>query len=92
MPDKSQQIVLSDNLTIATVEALHEELESALSSGVDIVFDGSQVQRCDTAGLQTLLAFKLELEKHSHQLSWKATSENLSQVSGLLGLEQALGL
>ncbi len=92
MPDQSQQIVLSDNLTIATVEALHEELESALSSGVDIVFDGSQVQRCDTAGLQTLLAFKKELEKHSHQLSWKGVSENLSQVSGLLGLEQALGL
>lgn len=92
MSEKSQQITLADNLTIATVESLHEELESALTEGVDIVFDGSHVQRCDTAGLQTLLAFKLELDKHRHSLSWKDASETLTQVATLLGLETMLGL
>jgi hypothetical protein len=56
------------------------------------MLDGRQVERADAAGLQALLAGKLELERGGKRVEWNGATEQLTAAAGLLGLADALGL
>lgn len=88
----SVTVDLPDNLTIATVEALHEQLDPFAMGSQDVVLNGAHVERADTAGLQTLYAFHQALKAHSAQLTWSAASEVLLEAADNLGLKEHLAL
>lgn len=53
-------MALSGEITIATARATQPQLVAALSAGVDIEVDVSEVSEIDSAGLQLLIAAKHE--------------------------------
>ena len=83
-------VELPENLTIASVETLHEQLEPLLNAGNDVMLKAAGVTRVDTAGLQTLLAFHKALVTRSLRLSWSAPSQPLLETAEQLGLREAL--
>ena len=83
---------LPNNLTIATAESLHEQLEPLLTTGDDVVLNAAEVKRADTAGLQLLLAFQKALISRSVNMSWSAPSQPLLEAAEQLGLKQMLAL
>lgn len=83
---------LPANLTISVVEALHEELEPLLLQERDVTFNGQNVEKIDTAGLQLVLAFKQALGKRNLDFQWFKPSALISDSAQQLGLAQALGL
>ena len=83
---------LPENLTIASAEALHEELEPLANGSKDVVFNASAISRADTAGLQLLYAFQQALKSHNASLSWSSPSSVLVETAQQLGLDQHLAL
>ena len=85
---------LPDNLTIANVQQLHEELEALVSEKdcEKITLEAEGIQRADTAGLQLLLAFVNTAKEGHIGLAWNKPSAKLCSAASVLGLESALGL
>lgn len=80
-------IQLKQQVTLANLSELHDELQQLLGKRVQL--SGSQVQRVDTAALQLLLAFM-----HCSEVSvcWTDHSPALRQAAQLLGLSTLLSL
>lgn len=87
-----EKLELSAKCTIVRAEELHAQMESLLQTGHDVEVDASQVEQCDTAALQLLLAFHNELSKEGRTLSWASPSESTLNAAKLIGLDQPLGL
>lgn len=87
-------ISLPENLTIANVHGLHEELEALVGQHENdrVVIHAESVNRADTAGLQLLLAFVHTAKEHQITLDWQEPSEKLISAANVLGLEEALGI
>jgi len=77
---------------IDALETPRTQLLRALDGGADVTLDLSGVTRIDTAGLQLLLVFVLEMGKHSRRLTLSQPSESFSQSARLAGLSELLGL
>lgn len=89
---KPAVVSLPENLTIMSVDVLHEQLEALLVDSHDVSFDAAAVSRVDTAGLQLLFAFIRSMEKNGASCSWKSASELLIDASEQLGLKSHLKL
>lgn len=87
-----EKIKLEKQLQIMLVESLHEELEELLGSGAELEIDGSQVERCDTAALQLLVAVQATLKGRDSELRWTGVSDSLMESAHALGLVNALNL
>ena len=85
---------LPENMTIASVHNLHEDLESLINQPDcdNIVLQARDVQRTDTAGIQLLLAFCNASKERQISIVWDHPSEKLCHAVGLLGLDSALGI
>ncbi|WP_086932495.1 STAS domain-containing protein [Agarilytica rhodophyticola] len=85
---------LPENLTIASVQGLHEQLEALVDQQDHdkIIVQANNVQRADTAGLQLLLAFVNSTKDRQIKLDWNQPSEKFVSAAHLLGLEGALGI
>ena len=81
-----------NRLSIDQAEALYEKLETALLTGGDVVLDGTDVQYSDTAGFQMIISLRKTLESTGNSIRWQAVSENMKEIAGYLGLQQALNL
>ncbi|MCT7357467.1 MAG: hypothetical protein COB09_13350 [Thalassobium sp.] len=81
-----------ERLSIEQVETLYANAEQALATAGDISLVAGQVQYCDTAGLQLLLALQKTLEKTGHNLHWQSVSESVREISAYLGLTNELNL
>ncbi len=81
-----------ERLSIEQVETLYANAEQALATAGDISLIAGQVQYCDTAGLQLLLALQKTLEKTGHNLHWQSVSESVREISAYLGLTNELNL
>ena len=88
----SVTVELPDNLTIANVEALHEQLDTYALASQDVVLNASSVERVDTAGLQTLYAFHQALKAHGANMSWADASSVLVEAAQCLGMKEHLAL
>ena len=78
---------------IDALEAPRQQLLRALSEKTHSVeLDLSGVTRIDTAGLQLLLAFALELRRTGRQLALSRPSEVLAQGARLAGFSELLNL
>ncbi|NIB43212.1 STAS domain-containing protein [Pseudomaricurvus alkylphenolicus] len=83
---------LPDNLTIANAESLHHDLEPLTNGTEDVILNGADVQRADTAGLQLIYVFIQTLQKSSASVSWSGASTALLDASEQLGLKSHLAL
>ena len=89
---QSVTIECGARLSIERVEALHQEMEEAVRSAHDIELKADEVQYCDTAGLQLLLALFKAVAGAGHEVHWAGVSDVLRDTSGILGLTGALNL
>lgn len=85
-------VSLGTALDIMHASGLKERLVASLEKKAHIVLTSDKVERADTAGLQLLYAFKLEVEARKKQLSWQKPSDTLLHASESLGMADALGI
>lgn len=81
----SEAVHLPEHLTIQVATDLREQL-LALADRQEVWFDGSGVERVDTAGLQVLAAFRKTLSEHGGAIQWAHQSRALSQALELSGI------
>ena len=87
----STTIALPMDLTIACVQALRMQLADALLLERPLELDARAVDRCDTAGLQLLLAVRLAAAATQPVLVTEAP-ESMLHAAAALGLTTPLGL
>ncbi|GAB1258096.1 hypothetical protein NBRC116494_25980 [Aurantivibrio plasticivorans] len=85
-------IDLPSNLTISGVEHLHEMLERYATGTDDVVINGANVEKADTAGLQTLLAFRIALDGQHVGMQWQTPNDVIKDAAKQLGLTEHLML
>ena len=83
---------LPESLTIATAEALHEQLEPHAAGSTDVVLNPAAVTRADTAGLQLIYVFITSLKNHGANCSWASTPAVIVDAAEQLGLKTHLQL
>jgi len=85
---------LPENLTIATINHLHEQFESLVDTkGCDaVVLQGDAVARADTAGIQLLAAFIQASRERKIAITWDHPSAKLCSAAELLGLDKTIGI
>lgn len=90
----SEQVTvdLPENLTIASADTLHANLEPYISGSQDVLLNAAEVTRVDTAGLQLMYVFIETLKKSSANVSWGAPSNALLDAANQLGITEQLGL
>lgn len=88
------ELELPENLTVAYVQALHEQLEALVDDKKNdvIVARGAKVGRVDTAGLQLLLVAKQAAKERQITWVWDAPSEVIIGGAKLLGMTQKLDI
>lgn len=77
------------------IDAIHErkaELSSVLAADGDVELNLLGLHRIDTAGLQLLAAFVLELGQRGHVVHWRGVSNIVVEGARVTGLTALLGL
>jgi anti-anti-sigma factor len=77
---------------IDALDVPRKQLLNALDGSAGVELDLSGVTRIDTAGLQLLLAFVLEMRGRGRQLLLTNPSDIFSQSARFAGLNELLGL
>jgi phospholipid transport system transporter-binding protein len=77
---------------IESLAERREELQRALENGLAVAIDVSDVSRIDTAGLQLLLAFMLDMRRNGLSATCIAPSEPLRAGARIAGITDLLGL
>lgn len=88
----SNRLVLESSLVINNASVFYESLKKLAADEQTIEIDASKVEIIDSAILQLLFAFVLDLSEKHISLSWHKPSENLLHKASILGLTENLGL
>lgn len=91
MSDKTT-VSLGTAVDIMHATGLKDRLMASLDKKPHIVLISDKVERADTAGLQLIYSFKLEVESQKKQLSWQKPSDALLTACNSLGMSDALGI
>lgn len=81
-----------ETLDINQANALYHRLKKSLHKSHTIELKAKSVNKVDTAGLQLLLAVKLEAENCGGKVIWQSPSPALISSARLLGMAEKLGL
>ena len=86
------QLELPEHLTVAHVQALHEQLEALVDDQTNdgIIANAKDVKRVDTAGLQVLLVAREAAKERQISWQWDQPSEVLVGGARLLGMQSKL--
>lgn len=79
-------ILLSESLDITKVAVYREEWQSALPGAQAIRVVADKLQKIDTAGLQLLVALKMEATASGKNFSLSGSNEVLRSQADVLGL------
>jgi ABC-type transporter Mla MlaB component len=83
---------LGADCTIEHAPALHKRLAKVLANRACVTLDLGDVRRCDTAGLQVLVAFVRERREAGRDVELSNAPDALLSAVKLLGLGDVLGL
>jgi ABC-type transporter Mla MlaB component len=83
---------LGADCTIEHAPALHKRLAKVLANRACVTLDLGEVRRCDTAGLQVLVAFVRERREAGREVELKDAPDSIRSAAKLLGLTTVLGL
>jgi anti-anti-sigma regulatory factor len=95
-PASQASATLRPNFTLESGCTLRDGIDmqflllAADCSSQQVVVDGSQVERIDTAGVQLLVAFAKGLETAGKSLQWSGTSDLLVRSCRTLGVDGLL--
>ena len=78
--------------TLPHAVALRASLLAALGGDADLHLDAGCVEAVDTAALQLLAAFIIELRQQGRRVQWQQVSAPLHAAAKRLGLLQTLGM
>jgi len=84
-------VTLGADCTIEHAPGLHAQLLKMLGERACVTLDVSAVKRCDTAGLQVLVAFVRERREAGQPVEVKGATESFIGPATLLGLGAAFG-
>lgn len=84
-------VLLPTALLITDVRSFAEGLRTAVAGG-DVAVDASRLKDIDTAGLQLLVAARLDVVVAGNSFHWVSESPGLRAAAAATGLSQALGL
>lgn len=87
---EATHVVLGATMEISMAQALYRKLTPRLEQSHALVMDASQVQRIDTAALQTLAYFCRCAHERGIPFRWHAISPALQQAAQTLGLSSFL--
>ena len=85
-PAKHSRTALGAECTIEHAPALQKQLAKVLADRARVTLDFSAVKRCDTAGMQVLVAFIRERRDAGRDLELASLSDNFLATAKLLGL------
>ena len=83
--DGKNTITLGAQVDISMASMLYQQLSSALDTEQTPVLDGSQTERIDTAGIQILMAFRIQAERQGRDWEWVNRPACLEEAESLLG-------
>lgn len=83
---------LGTDCTIEHAPALHKRLAKVLANRACVTLELGDVRRCDTAGLQVLVAFVRERREAGRDVELRDAPDSLRSAAKLLGLTDLLGL
>ena len=86
------RLVLESSMVINKAGDFYQSLKKSLTGGKSIEIDASQVEIIDSAIMQLLFAFVLQLKEKDISYSWHKPSDNLLNKASILGLTEKLGL
>ena len=89
---KSNRLVLESSLVINKASDIYESLKNISISSDAVEIDASNVEVVDSASLQLLFAFVLNLKERGISWSWYKPSEGMLNKASILGLTEQLGL
>lgn len=91
---KAVELDLPENMTIAGVSALHEQLEVIVekNDSDSVLIKSANVARADTAGVQLLLAFVNTAKEHQLAVTWESPADCLRDAAVQLGVDHMLGI
>ena len=69
----------------------HEQMLRALEDGAKVELDLAGISRIDTAGLQLVLTFVLEMKRQGRDVAIAAVSEAVKQSAKSSGVTELLG-
>lgn len=87
---EATHVVLGASMEISMAQTLYRQLTPRLAQAHALVMDASQVQRIDTAALQTLAYFCRCARERGIPFHWHAISPALQQAAQTLGLSSFL--
>lgn len=90
--EASNRLVLESSLVINHASEFYVSLKELAAGEQTIEIDASRVVIIDSAILQLLFAFVLDLSEKDIPLSWHKPTENLLHKASILGLTKKLGL
>ena len=85
-PAKHSRTALGAECTIEHAPALQKQLAKALADRARVTLDFSAVKRCDTAGMQVLVAFIRERRAAGRDVELASLSDHFLATAKLLGL------
>jgi ABC-type transporter Mla MlaB component len=88
----SAKLTLTGMFCIEGLGQHHEQLLRALDDVSAVELDLTDVSRMDTAGLQLLLVFVLDMKRQGRGVSILAASETVKQSAMSAGVTELLGL
>jgi phospholipid transport system transporter-binding protein len=83
---------LGTDCTIEHAPALHKRLAKIVANRACVTLDLAAVKRCDTAGIQVLVAFVRERREAGRDVELRSAPEAILSAARLLGLTAMLGL
>lgn len=86
------KIILDESLTISSADNFKDRLTEYVGKCRSVEIDGSNVELIDTAALQILTSFIIQLQRESVEIRWVGKSDVLVKTAALLGLTGHLNL
>jgi anti-anti-sigma regulatory factor len=83
---------LGGDLTIRSVQAHKEGLRALLADQGTVTLQAGAVEHVDTAGLQLVAAFVVQMLGAGRELHWNEPASPLTEAAASLGLTSALHL
>jgi ABC-type transporter Mla MlaB component len=87
-----QEFIFASTITIAQVERIAPALEDAFRKSRPVELDGRAVERVDTAALQLIVSFCLDMKSAGVPVTWIGASDYLVKMSRLLGISDLIKL
>lgn len=85
-------ISLDKKITIKSIDDFESSLNFDIAITKEVIFDGSEVEIIDTAGLQVLVGVVNKAKAGGKKVVWSGVSDELKELSSVLALDGHLGL